>query len=193
MAAKKAIKNVLTPLEALGNQLREYRVALDRSGQRLVTPLNESGITLDPPTVKTRNISPGISRVWATMFARVGGSLYPLVSDAIGRLLVTDKREDEYTTSWVTIPLLAAAWTVHSFGLLVNQVEIMIPGEFGRIQFSKNGTDWNGDTHSFVGSFPTVGGASSRSWNVTCTHCRIMLLSTPGVGTAYIVGKTLLP
>ncbi len=161
--------------------------------QALKTPLSEFGLDLEPATPSGLQVASSIGRAWALVFGKIGNSLYPLSVDSRGRLTVQKDRLEAFASTWITFPLAAGAWTVHDFGHTVHGVEVAIPGQFGQVEFSMNNVDWYGDAHTWEGAFPMAGSSSCRSFEVTCRYVRIQLLSTPGAGTAYVIGRTLNP
>lgn len=89
--------------------------------QKLVTPLVESNIVLEPPTPPALPLNTRIQRVWSLLFGRRDNTLQPIYADRAGMLGVVALDLNGWTK--VYDAALVQAWT--DLGRIVDLVTIV--------------------------------------------------------------------
>jgi hypothetical protein len=134
---------LLSPQKRVSSDINENAA----SGQKLETPLPETGVELDPKSPRDLTVENGIKRVWASLFAKQGGKLSLLSLDQTGRLLTTPDNIGSYEHVTYTTPTVPETGNIDiDLGEVCDYVEIAIPDALliaaVALKSSDLGTQW---------------------------------------------------
>lgn len=112
----------------------------------------EAGVELVPAYPSSLKVPPGISRVWATLWAWAGGKLRRVIADTAGRLIVRPLVFEAAEVVTATENYTVGTPIVIDLGGVYDWMNIQEVGTIANIQLSLNGTDY------FGGFFPCCQG-----------------------------------